>query len=44
MAVAFADIVGYTSQSKNLTEAELVDLVEIFEDETTRAVSASAAG
>ena len=40
MAVAFTDIVGYTSQSKNLTEAELVDLVEIFEDETTRAVVA----
>ena len=40
MAVAFTDIVGYTSQSKNLTEAELVDLVETFEDETTRAVTA----
>ena len=39
-AVVFADIVGYTSQSKNLTETELVDLVEVFEDETTRAVVA----
>ena len=40
MAVAFTDIVGYTSQSKHLTEAELVDLVETFEDVTTRAVTA----
>ena len=40
MSVAFTDIVGYTSRSKNLTEAELVDLVETFEDETTRAVVA----
>jgi len=40
MAVAFTDIVGYTSRSKNLTEAELVDLVETFEDETTRTVTA----
>ena len=40
MAVAFTDIVGYTSQSKHLTEAELVDLVETFEDDTTRAVTA----
>ena len=38
MAVAFTDIVGYTSRSRNLTETELVDLVERFEDETTRAV------
>jgi len=41
MAVGFADIVGYTSQTKNLTEAELVDLVELFEDETTRLVVAA---
>ena len=41
MAVCFADIVGYTSQSKNLTETELVDLVELFEDETTRLVVAA---
>lgn len=40
MAVAFTDIVGYTSRSKHLTEAELVELVEMFEDETTRAVTA----
>ncbi len=40
-AVVFADIVGYTSQSKHLTETELVDLVEVFEDETTRAVVAA---
>ena len=40
LAVAFTDIVGYTSRSKNLTEAELVDLVETFEDDTTRAVTA----
>ena len=38
MAVGFVDIVGYTSQSKNLTDAELVDWVEYFEDEMTRAV------
>ncbi|QZY29261.1 adenylate/guanylate cyclase domain-containing protein [Nocardioides coralli] len=37
-AVCFTDIVGYTSQSKNLTESELVDLVERFEDEVTRRV------
>ena len=41
MAVGFTDIVGYTSQSKNLTESELVDLVELFEDETTRLVVAA---
>jgi len=40
MAVAFTDIVGYTSQSKSLEEHELVELVETFEDETTRAVTA----
>ncbi|MEX0427844.1 adenylate/guanylate cyclase domain-containing protein [Nocardioides sp. DS6] len=32
MAVGFVDIVGYTARSKTLTEAELVDLVEEFED------------
>ena len=36
MAVEFVDIVGYTSQSKNLTDAELVEWVEYFEDEMTR--------
>lgn len=40
-AVVFADIVGYTSQSKNLDQTELVDLIEVFEDETTRAVVAA---
>jgi adenylate cyclase len=34
-AVCFVDIVGYTSQSKNLTERELVDWLEHFEDEAT---------
>lgn len=38
MAVVFVDIVGYTSRSKNLSDTELVDLVELFEDECTRAV------
>lgn len=38
MAVVFVDIVGYTSRSKNLSETELVDLVEGFEDDCTRAV------
>jgi adenylate cyclase len=37
-AVGFTDIVGYTNQSKHLTESELVDLVERFEDEVTRRV------
>lgn len=41
LAVGFTDIVGYTSRSKNLGESELVDLVELFEDETTRAVVAA---
>lgn len=31
-AVGFVDIVGYTTQSKNLADAELVALVERFED------------
>lgn len=34
-AVVFVDIVGYTSQSKQLTEAELVAWLEEFESETT---------
>lgn len=38
LTVCFTDIVGYTSRSKNLTESELVDLVELFEDETTHHV------
>jgi adenylate cyclase len=37
-AVVFVDIVGYTGQSKNLTDHELVDWVEYFEDEMTRLV------
>ena len=40
-AVVFADIVGYTSHSKNLDERALVDLIEVFENETTRAVVAA---
>jgi adenylate cyclase len=40
LAVAFVDIVGYTGQSKNLTDRELVDWVEHFEDEMTRLVVA----
>ncbi|MEP6815317.1 MAG: adenylate/guanylate cyclase domain-containing protein [Marmoricola sp.] len=31
-AVGFVDIVGYTTRSRNLTDAELVALVEHFED------------
>ena len=37
-AVVFIDIVGYTSRSRNLSESELVDLVEVFEDGTTQMV------
>jgi adenylate cyclase len=37
-AVVFVDIVGYTGQSKSLTDHELVDWVEYFEDEMTRLV------
>lgn len=33
-AVAFVDIVGYTSRSKTLSEGELVDWIEYFESET----------
>ena len=36
LAVGFVDIVGYTSHSKSLTDAELVEWVEYFEDEMTR--------
>ncbi len=38
MAVGFVDIVGYTGQSKTLTDAELVEWVEYFENEMTRTV------
>jgi len=37
-AVVFVDIVGYTGQSKTLTDHERVDWVEYFEDEMTRSV------
>lgn len=37
-AVCFVDIVGYTSQSKTMADAELVDWVDNFEDEMTRQV------
>lgn len=40
MAVGFVDIVGYTSTSKSLTESELVDWVDHFEDEMARTVVA----
>ncbi len=38
MAVGFVDIVGYTGQSKTLTDSELVEWVEYFENEMTRTV------
>ena len=38
MAVGFVDIVGYTGQSKTLTDGELVHWVEYFENEMTRTV------
>jgi adenylate cyclase len=38
MAVGFVDIVGYTGQSKTLTDTELVEWVEYFENEMTRTV------
>lgn len=38
LAVVFVDIVGYTSQSKSLSDTELVDWVEHFEDEMARIV------
>lgn len=38
MAVGFVDIVGYTGQSKTLTDSELVHWVEYFENEMTRSV------
>lgn len=37
-AVGFVDIVGYTSRSRNLSEVELVDWVEAFEDAATTVV------
>lgn len=38
LAVGFVDIVGYTSRSKELDEAEFVDWIEHFEAEVTSAV------
>ena len=38
MAVGFVDIVGYTGHSKTLSDAELVEWVEYFENEMTRTV------
>ncbi|QIK74834.1 adenylate/guanylate cyclase domain-containing protein [Nocardioides piscis] len=38
MAVCFVDIVGYTTQSKSLEEAELVEWIERFEQAATTAV------
>jgi len=38
MAVGFVDIVGYTARSRTLTDAELVELVEEFEDVCAGAV------
>jgi adenylate cyclase len=38
MAVGFVDIVGYTGRSKTLSDAELVEWVEYFENEMTRTV------
>jgi adenylate cyclase len=38
MAVGFVDIVGYTGQSKTMTDSDLVEWVEFFENEMTRTV------
>lgn len=38
-AVGFVDIVGYTTQSKNLSDTELVSLVEHFEEVAASAVT-----
>jgi adenylate cyclase len=38
LAVGFVDIVGYTGQSKTLSDSELVHWVENFENEMTRTV------
>jgi adenylate cyclase len=40
LTVVFVDIVGYTSRSKSLSEHELVEWIETFEDETTALVVA----
>ncbi len=41
LTVVFVDIVGYTSRSKSLTEHELVEWLERFEDETAALVVAA---
>jgi len=38
MTVGFVDIVGYTSQSKTMSDSDLVHWVEYFENEMTRTV------
>ena len=38
LAICFVDIVGYTSRSKELDEAELIDWVERFEADVSEAV------
>ncbi|HEX5861370.1 MAG TPA: adenylate/guanylate cyclase domain-containing protein [Nocardioides sp.] len=38
MAVGFVDIVGYTGQSKTMSDSDLVHWVEYFENEMTRTV------
>lgn len=38
LAVAFVDIVGYTSRSRSLSEEELVEWIEEFEDSMTHLV------
>nr|WP_174268178.1 adenylate/guanylate cyclase domain-containing protein [Nocardioides zeae] len=43
LTVGFVDIVGYTTQSRNLSEAELVAWVEGFEDTATTVVTDHAA-
>lgn len=40
LTVVFVDIVGYTSRSKELSETELVEWIERFEDDTTALVVA----
>ncbi len=43
MAVCFVDIVGYTTQSRSLDGAELVEWIEGFEQDTTTPWSTTAA-
>lgn len=39
MCVGFADIVGYTTRSRSMTTQELADMVERFEELTTRHIT-----